>query len=230
MSRSTPSLPPVHVRPQRAERRTIRAPVPVVDRDGRPVHPRHRVGPGGVAWSSVLGALSRLAQRPPGAQPRRVVRVAERLGARGRVDEHLAGRAVLVHLDDHARNVVQPLVGDQQPVDVRRQVAPPGDAVGQVAGSGGQLDAHQVDAGQQVGQCSEQLAAPGPHVDHRGRRRPAGQLGDRLGEAGHVRAGAEVLSRPRPHEEAVVAVQGPPPGVPPGHGLIGHSTNLVTRR
>ncbi len=161
-----------------------------------------RAGPGRVTRAADLGAQPGVAARqgPPPGEPRGVRagdRVAEPFGA-VRAYQDVPGHTVPVGLGDVDRDVVEPLVGEEQTGQGtgRGQLGEPGDAVVQPGGPGGALDGVGAHAGahrlwERRQYSGQQLATPGTHIDQRQFRRTAQghvdaaqQGGERLGVPG----------------------------------------------
>ena len=150
----------------------------VVDGQRDAAHAPDRVGPGVVARLADLGPGARLGERPPPLQPVGLDRIAQGLLAGVRVDLDEPHHAGVVELDHVARDVVEPLVGDEQAVDRRRQLVGPGDVVREV-GRRREIDAGEPQRRVDGVQPREQLAAAGAEVDHRVQPGLADQPSDR---------------------------------------------------
>jgi hypothetical protein len=194
-------LAAVPERGQGAEVRARRAVVGVVDGDRETaVQGPYGPGPGRIPWVADLRAQARLVhQRPPPGEP---VRVGSGYPAAQplrpvRCDQDHPGLAVGVRLRHVDGDVVEPLVGEDQPADGSRfrQVGKPGDALVEAVRAGRPFDGAEVEpVGDRTwSQCGEhareQLAAPRAHVDQRQLGRvpqrlvhPPQQLRDGAGE------------------------------------------------
>jgi len=214
--------------------------VPVVDRDrDAALDPADRGGPGVVPGPADLGPVAGFGQRPPAVQPGPVGRVrrrAERLAAVD-VDQHQPGAVpgLLHHVE---RDVVQPLVGDQQPGH-RRQVGDVADGADPGPGERADLDREQPQPAPvrpvRGGHRGQQLTAAGAHVDQvervgpaERRVHPVQQRADGLGEQRRgVHRGAEVVGRRlAAGVEAARPVRGGRPRLPPQHrhpGRVGRA-------
>src|SRR4051812_8103988 len=102
------SLHPAPVRGQRSEWRPVLGKVAVVDRNAESRRVRHANNcPKGISEDPDLGALARLVDRPPGAQPLLLLvggRVAQSFDRSFRVDFYLAPGSPVIHLDDVTRD------------------------------------------------------------------------------------------------------------------------------
>ncbi len=204
--------------------------VRVVDGDGEAaVEGGDGGGPGGVPGGAEFDAFA----GPPAVRPGGVLRVERPAGPFGAVggDLDVAQHPVLVAFGAVERDVVEPLVGEQQAGDGARQPGAPGDLVGQAGRAVGEFDGVQGDpvaesGGQRVADGDGEFAAAGAdvhEVEPGGRAErgvdPGEQPGHRAGEpGGGVHGGAEVSGRAlRPAVEAAVGPvqgvfdRGPPP-------------------
>ncbi|GAA1556478.1 hypothetical protein GCM10009741_71370 [Kribbella lupini] len=155
---------------QRPVRRTPGAQMAVVDCDRQPVlEPLQYAGPGGVAGGPDLGAVAWFGQRPPGVEPGAIVAFGN--GTQREILQQITGFAVVGELGQFAGDVVEPLVGDHQAGELRRQLVVELDAGnGQVGRQSGNRPAELAGAGADVGEVVQADLAHQPNESTREQR------------------------------------------------------------